>query len=109
MYLIIVVNSQFGENTPPTMWIEPRTWNVAEDEVIGSKVAQVQADDSDNDTLVYSLELIAYRDPKRARPGLPFKIDPHTGVVKLNESLEGRVSNRERLRHLFSYLTMRFI
>lgn len=79
--------SQLSDNTPPTLWMDNRDWILYENETIGSRVAQAHGDDAEGGPLEYGLEPIFYSNEK-----IPFRINPHTGTVYLNESLQGMVS-----------------
>lgn len=73
------------------MYLE-RNWKISETERIDSVIARVQAHDNENDELTFDLEPhtgfgIAPADDTR---DLPFRIDPHSGIVYLNDSLVGR-------------------
>lgn len=70
--------------------IVDRNWRIPETLAVGSVVQQVRADDSENNVLEFGLEPLrngnGYVD---AEGKMPFRIDPQTGVVYLNESLVG--------------------
>lgn len=60
---------------------------------MGQIIDRVQAEDPDNDVLVFGMEprfLSPMESSQQSK--LPFRIDPVTGVIYLNESLAGRVS-----------------
>lgn len=60
-------------------------WKISEDESVDTVIARVQASDNDpNDVLTFGLEA------DNEDVVLPFRINRDTGVVYLNESLEGR-------------------
>lgn len=69
-------------NTPPVMYME-RNWKIPETEKVDTVIIRAQAHDNEHDVLTFDLEPLTDRN-------LPFRIDPNTGVVYLNESLEGR-------------------
>lgn len=62
-----------------------RTWEIPDNEPVGTVITRVKASDQENDPLVFNLEV---ENPNHRNP---FVIDNVTGVVKLNESLENRV------------------
>lgn len=78
-------------NTPPVMYLD-RNWKISEAEKIDSVIARVQANDNENDPLTFGLEPLNYGfgNEEESNKTLPFRIDPNTGVVYLNESLLGR-------------------
>lgn len=51
----------------------------------------MRADDGENDQLEFGLEPLAYGKYATDEDKLPFRIDKETGVVYLNETLQGRV------------------
>lgn len=62
-------------------------WKISEDEKLNTVIARVQASDNDpNDVLTFGLESGDGVEDET----LPFRINRDTGVVYLNESLEGR-------------------
>lgn len=62
-------------------------WKIAEDEKVDTVIARVQASDNDqNDVLSFGLEAADGAEDE----SLPFRINRDTGVVYLNESLDGR-------------------
>lgn len=62
-------------------------WKIAENESVDTVIARVQASDNDeNDVLTFGLESADGAENE----SLPFRINRDTGVVYLNESLEGR-------------------
>lgn len=68
-----------------------RNWKISENEKIDSVIARVQAHDNEQDILTFGLEV----DELNGSIGdvddtLPFRIDPNTGIVYLNNTLEGR-------------------
>ncbi|XP_055905286.1 tyrosine kinase receptor Cad96Ca [Eupeodes corollae] len=94
-------------NTPPVMYVD-RNWRISETEEVGSVIARVRADDAEHDLLQFDLEPNFhdnYANPSQpgttVSDGLPFRIDPHTGVVYLNESLAGRGG-----QNFFLYITV---
>jgi fibroblast growth factor receptor 1 len=86
-------------NTPPIMLVD-RNWRISETEPVGSVITRVRADDAEKDELTFDLEPKSYNNlyygdssnTNSSEKSLPFRIDPKTGVVRLNESLIGRVS-----------------
>lgn len=85
---------QLGEfnNIPPTLYLD-RDWNVLENETIGQVVARVQAHANDQDILTFEIS----RDDSMVRANftnLPFEIDPVTGIVRLNDTLQGHAGER---------------
>ncbi|KAJ8983276.1 hypothetical protein NQ317_010526 [Molorchus minor] len=92
----IAAQGQLSDNTPPTMWLE-RSWNIKENETIGSRIAQAHGEDAENQDLLYDLEPIQFPGNKKPTERLPFRIDPVTGTVYLNESLEGRAGQNLHL------------
>lgn len=73
---------------PSTITVD-RNWSIPESTKIGTIVKTVQVQSETNETINYSLEL---DDPFSPNQENPFWIDPSTGYVYLNKSLEGRVS-----------------
>lgn len=86
---LFAVCCQIYDNTPPILRIE-RDWIIRENETVGSKIAQAFGDDGDGDHLTYSLQPASFFGSDK---GMPFRIDPSTGTVYLNESVKGRVSD----------------
>lgn len=86
--LSFAVYSQLSDNTPPTLWLDNRDWILYENETIGSRIAQAHGNDAEGGPLEYGLEEIPYYHNEK----IPFRINPHTGTVYLNESLKGMVS-----------------
>uniref|UniRef100_A0A336MZ86 CSON008904 protein n=1 Tax=Culicoides sonorensis TaxID=179676 RepID=A0A336MZ86_CULSO len=84
-----VVDAQLQTfNTPPTINVD-REWVVKEDEPIGSVVTRVKAQDQEQDELTFDLGLPEYYENGYGMiKQSPFTIDS-TGIVKVNESLEG--------------------
>ncbi|XP_031634138.1 tyrosine kinase receptor Cad96Ca [Contarinia nasturtii] len=73
-------------NSPPVVLVDNH-WKIPEDEKIDTVIARVQASDNDpNDVLTFGLEPSDGAEDEQ----LPFRINRDTGVVYLNESLEGR-------------------
>lgn len=83
----VSVLSQLSDNTPPTIWLDTRDWILYENETVGTRVAQAHGDDAEGGPLQYGLEQIFY-----SQEHIPFRINPNTGTVYLNESLQGMVS-----------------
>lgn len=91
--------SDFTMNTPPVMFFD-RNWKISETEKIDSVIARVQAHDNEQDILTFGLEQDGLNGADADEP-LPFRIDPNTGIVYLNESLEGRGG-----QNFFLYVTV---
>lgn len=72
---------------PSTINVD-RNWSIPETTKIGTIVKTVNVQGENNQTINYSLEL---DDPFSPNQENPFWIDPSTGYVYLNKSLEGRV------------------
>jgi hypothetical protein len=85
------VKCQLSDNTPPTMWLE-RYWKILESEPVGSKIIQAHGRDNEGGRVIYGLEPLQSLGSETPTEKLPFWIDPNTGIVYLNESLEGRVT-----------------
>ncbi|KAJ8962100.1 hypothetical protein NQ318_018054 [Aromia moschata] len=100
MRYFFTAQCQLSDNTPPTMWLE-RSWNIKENETVGSKIAQVHGEDAEQEDLTYGIEPIVFYGNKGPPQRLPFRIDPDTGTVYLNESLEGRVRTAGENLHLY--------
>jgi len=69
---------------PTTISVE-RHWSIPEDEPIGTRVAHARVDEADP-TLEFSIEASEYMDGSSF-----FRIDPTSGAIYLNESMQGRV------------------
>lgn len=67
-----------------------RNWKINETEKVDTVITRVQAHDSEDDILTFDLEPNTNFNTEKTNDRLPFRIDPHTGVVYLNESLLGR-------------------
>lgn len=96
--MCLSVRCQISENTPPTMWVE-RLWRIPESEPVGSRIIQVNGRDNEGGPLIYGLERVPFFDPNKKTQTnetkkIPFWINPDTGTVYLNESLQGRVSHK---------------
>lgn len=96
MYLYISASAQ-EQNAPPILYIQERNWRISEAEQVGQIIDRVRAEDADGDDLIFGMEprFISPMESSQNSNGpskLPFRIDPVTGVVYLNESLAGRVS-----------------
>lgn len=64
-------------------------WKINESEKVGTVIARVQASDADpNDVLTFGLDFDELT--RKENETLPFRINQDTGVVYLNESLDGR-------------------
>lgn len=86
MFLISTTHSR--GSGPGTITVD-RNWNIPESTVVGTLVKTVQVTGIANRTVTYSLENdeMLNRDLEN-----PFWINPSTGYVYLNRSLEGWVS-----------------
>ena len=70
-----------------------REWILSESEPIGTIVTRVKAQDQEEDVLTFRLELPGqYENSFGNIRQVPFIIDSRTGIVKVNESLVGKVS-----------------
>ncbi|KAJ8733161.1 hypothetical protein PYW08_001459 [Mythimna loreyi] len=67
-----------GFNLPAIMHVE-RNWYVMPTEPIGSFVTKVYRENTGSDRVTFGLETFG--------PPAPFRIDPHTGVVTVNDTL----------------------
>lgn len=69
------------------MWFDRniRLWDT---DPIGHQVIKVRAEDSEDDDLTFSLE----KKDADSQESLPFSINNMTGIVVVNETLQGRVS-----------------
>lgn len=86
-YLAKASQSDF-HNTPPVVLVDNH-WKINESEKVGTVIARVQASDADpNDVLTFGLDFDEIS--QKENETLPFRINQVTGVVYLNESLEGR-------------------
>lgn len=75
-------------NTPPVVLVDNH-WKINESEKVGTVIARVQASDADpNDVLTFGLDFDELT--RKENETLPFRINQDTGVVYLNESLDGR-------------------
>lgn len=72
-----------------------RNWRIPETEPVGQIITRIRAEDPENDDLVFGLEqhFLSNYDNNNYKENLPFRIDSVRGIVYLNESLVGRVSN----------------
>ena len=77
-----------------------RNWRISETEEVGSIIARVRAEDAENDHLQFGLEPLFHgnygstnNNEGTTNDKLPFRISTQSGIVYLNESLLGRVSN----------------
>lgn len=85
------IQSDKVRNSPPVVLVDNH-WNISEDQSVDTIVGRVQASDKDpNDKLTFGLEADNGTDV------LPFRINRDTGIVYLNESLEGRGGENIRL------------
>lgn len=70
-----------------------REWVLSENEPIGTIVTRVKAQDQEEDILTFGLELPGqYENSFGNISQVPFVIDSRTGIVKVNDSLMGKVS-----------------
>lgn len=92
---LILGQCQLSENTPPSMYMD-RNWQIPDNEPIGSKIVQVHGSDLENDNLTYGLQPIQFFGSDKPPDPLPFRIDPHTGAVYLNDSVKGKVSKKSK-------------
>lgn len=72
--------------------IVDRNWRLPETLPVGSVVQQVRADDSEGNSLEFGLEPLRngnFGNVNVDEEKMPFRIDPRTGIVYLNESLAG--------------------
>lgn len=74
---------------PSTISVD-RNWLIPESTSIGTIVKTVSVTGENNETILFTLEL---EDPFNPNMVNPFWIDPSTGYVYLNQSLEGKVSH----------------
>lgn len=79
------------------MYVEQH-WRIPELETVGSIIARVRAEDAENDVLQFGLESHYLNTGSNT---YPFRIDPATGVVFLNETLIGRGGE-----NFFLYITV---
>ncbi|XP_049539460.1 tyrosine kinase receptor Cad96Ca-like [Anopheles darlingi] len=96
--LLIILQHQGTDsqelNTPPLITVD-RHWRIKENTTLGTVIARVHANDNEDDTLEFGMDaLVAGQDQ-------PFAIDPHTGIVTLNKSVEGRAG-----QNFFVYVTV---
>lgn len=89
------------------MYLE-RNWKIPENEKVGTVITRAQAHDAEDDILTFDLERmntppigLTIDDQEQDNDPLPFRIDPVTGVVYLNESLENRGN-----KNFFLYVTV---
>ncbi|KAH8312491.1 hypothetical protein KR044_011030 [Drosophila immigrans] len=84
------------QNAPPILYVRERNWRISEEEQVDQIIDRVRAEDADGDDLVFGIEprflnpTGANQQNPNSPSKLPFRIDPETGVVYLNESLAGR-------------------
>ncbi|XP_068153739.1 tyrosine kinase receptor Cad96Ca [Drosophila tropicalis] len=81
------------QNAPPILYVRERNWRIPETEKVGQVIQRVSGEDPDRDDLLFGIEPRIFPQPGsngNAPRALPFRIDPDTGVVYLNESLAGR-------------------
>uniref|UniRef100_A0A182QTM5 Protein kinase domain-containing protein n=1 Tax=Anopheles farauti TaxID=69004 RepID=A0A182QTM5_9DIPT len=81
-------------NTPPVIVVD-RHWRIPENTTVGTKITSVNAEDNEDDKLEFGLDALV------AGQEQPFAIDPDTGYVYLNSSVEGRAG-----QNFFVYVTV---
>ncbi|XP_049289889.1 tyrosine kinase receptor Cad96Ca [Anopheles funestus] len=81
-------------NTPPVIVVD-RHWRIPENTTVGTLITRVNAEDNEDDKLEFGLDALV------AGQEQPFEIDPHTGFVYLNSSVEGRAG-----QNFFVYVTV---
>uniref|UniRef100_A0A182LY47 receptor protein-tyrosine kinase n=1 Tax=Anopheles culicifacies TaxID=139723 RepID=A0A182LY47_9DIPT len=81
-------------NTPPVIVVD-RHWRIPENTTVGTLITRVKAEDNEDDKLEFGLDALG------ANQEQPFEIDPHTGFVYLNSSVEGRAG-----QNFFVYVTV---
>uniref|UniRef100_A0A182TBE8 Cadherin domain-containing protein n=1 Tax=Anopheles maculatus TaxID=74869 RepID=A0A182TBE8_9DIPT len=81
-------------NTPPVIVVD-RHWRIPENTTVGTLITRVKAEDNEDDKLEFGLDALV------AGQEQPFEIDPHTGFVYLNTSVEGRAG-----QNFFVYVTV---
>ncbi|XP_053657618.1 tyrosine kinase receptor Cad96Ca [Anopheles marshallii] len=81
-------------NTPPVIVVD-RHWRIPENTTVGTLITRVNAEDNDDDKLEFGLDALV------AGQEQPFAIDPNTGYVYLNSSVEGRAG-----QNFFVYVTV---
>ncbi|XP_050080269.1 tyrosine kinase receptor Cad96Ca [Anopheles maculipalpis] len=81
-------------NTPPVIVVD-RHWRIPENTTVGTLITRVKAEDNEDDKLEFGLDALV------AGQEQPFEIDPHTGFVYLNRSVEGRAG-----QNFFVYVTV---
>lgn len=84
-----------------------RNWQIPETEEVGTVITRVRGSDGEGGSLEYGLEPLQFYGTNKKSERLPFRIDPNTGVVYLNESLVGKV--RIILFIHYFYLNLHFI
>lgn len=89
------VHCQLMGNAPPTLQFD-RNWQIPETEKVGTVITRVRGSDNEGRPLVFGLEPLQFGGADKIPERLPFRIDPDTGVVYLNESLAGRVRFEEK-------------
>uniref|UniRef100_A0A182YNU0 Uncharacterized protein n=1 Tax=Anopheles stephensi TaxID=30069 RepID=A0A182YNU0_ANOST len=81
-------------NTPPVIVVD-RHWRIPENTTVGTLITRVKAEDNEDDKLEFGLDALV------AGQEQPFEIDPHTGFVYLNRSVEDRAG-----QNFFVYVTV---
>ncbi|XP_030754619.1 tyrosine kinase receptor Cad96Ca [Sitophilus oryzae] len=98
-WILAHVNCQLLQ-APPSMYID-RTWQIPDNEPVGSKIAQAHGEIIEGYNYTYGLEPIHFYGMKDNPEPLPFRIDPNSGMVYLNQSLAGKGG-----KDLHLYVTM---
>lgn len=88
--LLLFSTTQSRGIEPKTINVE-RNWSIPESTKVGTIVKSVHVNSESNQTVIYTLELDDLFSQNQVNP---FWIDPSSGYVYLNKSLEGRVSCR---------------
>ncbi|XP_058126232.1 tyrosine kinase receptor Cad96Ca [Anopheles ziemanni] len=82
-------------NTPPVIILPDRHWRIRENTTIGTIITRVKAEDNEDDKLVFGMDSLVNGQYQ------PFVIDPDTGYVTLNSSIEGWAG-----QNFFVYITV---
>lgn len=103
-WILFIPASAQEQNAPPILYIQERNWRISEAEQVGQIIDRVRAEDADGDDLIFGMEprflspMESSQQNSNGPSKLPFRIDPVTGVVYLNESLAGRVSKTLKIK-----------
>ncbi|XP_022919569.2 tyrosine kinase receptor Cad96Ca isoform X1 [Onthophagus taurus] len=73
-----------ADNSPPTLSVSRRRFELEESTPLDSLILRAYAQDNEEDKLVFGLEA---EDPRKP---VPFRIDPDTGAVYLAQNLTGK-------------------